>query len=69
MLPETDHSLRFLALYETDKDGLQNDDSYQLASPEEESDVRNYRIIQDYNPKKLDDGRTLFKRRHHRQKD
>ena len=61
MLPHTEQSLRFLALYESDKAGLQNNDAYQPASPEEESDIRSYSIIQDYNPKNLDDGQTTIK--------
>jgi hypothetical protein len=40
-------------LYESDQEELQNDDTYKPASPEEESDVRNYKLIQDYNPNKL----------------
>jgi hypothetical protein len=53
MLPEPQHPLRFLALYESDQEELQNDDTYKPASPEEESDVRNYKLIQDYNPNEL----------------
>ena len=62
MLPNPEHPLRFLALYETEKEGLQNDSAYKPASPEEESDMRNYKMIQDYNPKNLGDGNapTLF---------
>ena len=56
MLPNPEHLLRFLALYETEKEGLQNDAAYKPASPEEESDMRNYKMIQDYNPKKMEDG-------------
>lgn len=61
MLPNPEHPLRFLALYETNKEGLQNDDAYKPASPEEESDMRNYRLIQNYNPKGLDDGNAIVR--------
>lgn len=61
MLPESDHPLHFLALYESPYDGLQNGHAYKSASEEEESDIRNYKMIQDYNPRDANDGKTRNK--------
>ena len=56
LLPKPDHPLRFLALYETNNDQLQNNEAFTPTSPEENSDTRNYKLIQDYNPRKLSTG-------------
>lgn len=56
MLPKADHPQRFLALYQTDHEQLQNNDAFKPASPKEDSEIRSYRMIQDYNPKNLGEG-------------
>lgn len=44
MLPKPDHSQRFLAVYQTDCERLQDDESFEAVSPEEYCDMRNYRV-------------------------
>ena len=56
MLPKPDHPQRFLALYQTNQEQLHNDESFTPASPEEDSEIRTYKLIQDYNPKNVDKG-------------
>ena len=57
MLPSPDHPQRFLALYYTDCERPQDEESYEPVSPEEDSEMRNYKLIQNYDPRRLDEGR------------
>ena len=58
MLPKSDNPQKFLALYYTNQERLQDEDAFTSASPEDDLDIRNYKLIQDFNPKRLGEGKS-----------
>ena len=60
MLPKPNHPRTLLGVYQTDHERLQDHESFKIISPEEDLEVRNYKLIQNYNPNGVDESRWPF---------